>query len=135
MKQDSEIIKADAVDNERSDEKCKLSIKKLSGALNSVLWLGTIILYFLISMNFGYWHLTWLMFVSASLGSVIIDMLVSMEDGNRKATLEHLHGVIWLCSVIVYFVFSFTVGHWGTSWLVFPTAALASVLINFFIAE
>ena len=128
------VIPDITIDTDKSEVHVS-GIKKHQGLLNSVLWLGTVILYFLISMNFGHWHFTWLMFVSASVGSVIIDMLVSMEEGNRKAALEHLHGILWLCSVIVYFVFSFTFGRWGTSWLIFPAAALVSILLNFFIKE
>ena len=47
-------------------------MKKLRGNVESIQWLLTIMLYFLISFTFGHWHLTWMIFLVATILQILI---------------------------------------------------------------
>ena len=109
--------------------------KKMNALLDSVeaaMWLLTVVAYFAISFLFGHWHLTWLIFLSSSIGSVIFDMLRKYNRGVPldKVMDQEFSGVLWLAIVIVYFLFSFTVGGWAWaySWLIFILGAVIEVI-------
>ncbi len=55
--------------------------KQLRGTISSILWLSTVILYFVISFAFGGWALSWLIFlVSAILEQIITLLFKSGEE-------------------------------------------------------
>lgn len=74
----------------------------------------------------------------------IRDMLESLpktdEEIDRKdreagrKNLERILGKIstcmWLCTVIVYFLFSFTYGEWHTSWIIFLWSSIGQVILG-----
>ena len=103
----------------------------ITGMLNTVLWLSTVMLYFILSFTFGRWHLTWLLFVSAAVGTIIIKMISSLEKGADKNTVTpYVNAITWLCAVIVYFLWSFTFGGWNLTWLIFVVAAIVTSVVN-----
>lgn len=107
------------------------AFSSIAGTLNTVMWLAGVMLYFLISFIFGGWHLTWLIFISAAAGSVIIEMIGELERGaSRRAIAKSGTAVMWLAAVIVYFLASFIFGGWHLTWLIFVAAAAATVIIN-----
>lgn len=103
-------------------------VEAITDAMQSVLWLCTVIVYFLVSFRFGYWHLTWLMFLSASMGSIIIDILKKYNNGRPlgEAISKEFSGLMWLEITKLYFLLSFTIGgsFWAYSWLIFVLGAL-----------
>ena len=62
-------------DEKTARKKWNKKLDAIEGSVQGIWWLLTVIAYFLISMTFGGWHLTWLMFLSSSIGSIIIGML------------------------------------------------------------
>ena len=106
-------------------------MKKLRGNVESIQWLLTIMLYFLISFRFGHWHMTWLLFVGGSMGSILLDMLMKYNHGvplgKQKSNWSAL---LWLAAVILYFLISFTFGHWHLTWMLFLVATILQILIG-----
>lgn len=108
--------------------------KKLSaieGKIHGLWWLLTLIFYFWFSFTFGKWHLTWLIFLSSSIGSILIGMLFDYNKGvPKKKVFKKLHGVLWLAVVIVYFLVSFTFGKWHLTWLIFIMGAVIESIVG-----
>ncbi len=108
--------------------------KKLSavqGRLQSLWWLLTVIFYFWYSFTFGDWHLSWLTFLSSSIGSIIIDMLFDYNKGvPKKKVFGRLHGILWLAVVIAYFLISFASGDWHITWLIFIFGAVIESIVG-----
>ena len=103
-------------------------LNAIQGKLNGLWWLLTLIMYFLVSFTFGKWHLTWLMFLSSSIGSIVIDMLFAYNKGvPKKKVFAKLHVVLWLAVVIAYFLISFACGKWHLTWLIFVLGAVIEV--------
>jgi len=120
-------------DTERKER--EKNAKKMNALLDSVeaaMWLLTVVAYFAISFLFGHWHMTWLIFLSSAIGSVLFDMLRKYNRGKplSKVFDEEFSGVLWLGIVILYFLFSFTVGGWAWaySWLIFILGAVIEVI-------
>lgn len=111
--------------------------RKMNALLDSVetaMWLLTVVAYFVISFLFGHWHMTWLIFLSSAIGSVLFDMLRKYNRGVpfEKVMDQEFSGVLWLGIVIVYFLYSFTVGGWAWSysWLIFILGAVIEVILD-----
>lgn len=125
----SENVEKYEVPTRKSDEKRFASMESLA---HSLLWLFTVAAYFLISMSLGYWNITWLMFISSSIGSIII---TTVFDFNRGKTLadewDNIQGILWLSIVMAYFLINFATGAWGSTWVIFIFGAAASVLLDY----
>ena len=113
----------------------KKNAKKANALLDTIetcMWLLTVAAYFAVSFLFGHWHMTWLMFLSSAIGSVLFDMLRKYNKGIpfEKVMHEEFSGVLWLGIVILYFLYSFTVGGWAWSysWLIFILGAVIEVI-------
>ena len=107
----------------RSDWNKKLSA--IQDKVNGLWWLLTVIFYFWFSFTFGKWHLTWLIFLSSAIGSIVIDMLFSYNKGvPKKKVFGKLHGILWLAIIIAYFLISLTVGKWHLTWIIFVMGAV-----------
>ena len=122
-------------DEEAERKEREKNAGKMNALLDSVeaaMWLLTVVAYFAVSFLFGHWHLTWLIFLSSAIGSVIFDMLRKYNRGKPLAKVfdEEFSGVLWLGIVIIYFLFSFTVGGWAWaySWLIFILGAVIEVI-------
>ena len=122
-------------DKEAEEKERKKSAKKMNALLDSIetcMWILTPVVYFLISFLFGHWHMTWLIFLSSAIGSVLFDMLRKYNRGVpfEKVMHEEFSGVLWLGIVILYFLYSFTVGGWAWSysWLIFILGAVIEVI-------
>ncbi len=122
-------------DEENDRKKREKNGKKMNALLDSVeaaMWLLTVVAYFAISFLFGHWHLTWLIFLSSAIGSVLFDMLRKYNRGVPldKVMDQEFSGVMWIGIVIIYFLFSFTVGGWAWaySWLIFILGAVIEVI-------
>lgn len=107
-------------------------MRPLLDAIEACMWLLTVVAYFAVSFLFGHWHMTWLIFLSSAIGSVLFDMLRQYNRGVPFETVMHreFSGVLWLGIVIIYFLYSFTVGGWAWaySWLIFILGAVIEVI-------
>ncbi|MGN1345785.1 MAG: hypothetical protein ACI4V1_03310 [Eubacteriales bacterium] len=122
-------------EEENEKKKREKNAKKVKAVLDSIegcMWLLTVVAYFVISFTFGHWHMTWLIFLSSAIGSILLDMLRKYNRGVplEKVMDQELSGVLWLAIVIIYFLYSFTVGGmaWSYSWLIFILGAVIEVI-------
>ena len=120
---------------EEEQEERRQNAKKINallGTIEAAMWILTPAAYFAVSLLFGHWHLTWLMFLSSAIGSVLFDMLRKCNKGMPFEEVMHrkFSGVLWPGLVILYFLYSFTVGGWAWaySWLIFPLGAVVEVI-------
>ncbi len=122
-------------DEEAEKKERERNAKKTNALLNTIetcMWLLTPVVYLAVSFLFGHWHLTWLMFLSSAIGSVLFDMLRKYNKGIPfdKVMHQEFSGVLWMGLVIAYFLYSFAVGGgaWAYSWLIFPLGAAIEVI-------
>ena len=122
-------------DEEAEAKERKKGAKKMNALLDSIeacMWLLTVVAYFAVSFLFGHWHMTWLIFLSSAIGSVLFDMLRKYNKGVpfEKVMDQEFSGVLWLGIVIAYFLYSFTFSGWtlAYSWLIFPLCAVIEVI-------
>lgn len=117
---------------QKEREKNAKKVNALLDTIETCMWLLTPVLYLAVSFLFGHWHMTWLMFLSSAIGSVLFDMLRKYNKGIPfdKVMHKEFSGVLWLGIVITYFLYSFTVGGWAWaySWLIFPLGAVIEII-------
>lgn len=104
---------------------------------SALLWVGTSLVYFLWSLTFGGWHYTWLIFLWATLGQIILS---GAEDYNknlniRKTMHDTVSGCLWVGAVILFFLAGFGLGLWRFSWLVFLAATAVQILLGAFLGD
>ena len=109
-------------------KKLKFYVEKAS----SLLWVGTTLVYFLWSLAFGGWRYTWLIFLWAAAGQVVLS---AAEDYNKrlnlkKTLLDTFSGCLWIEAVIFFFLAGFGLGLWRFSWLIFLAATIAQILLS-----
>lgn len=65
--------------------------------------------------------------------SSIIDSIDNWQRGvkNRRKLLGTILSVMWLLTVIIYFVFSFVTGFWHLTWLIFIIATIFNVILSY----
>lgn len=128
--EEEKIAKAERAERERNFKRAKAILDSIEACM----WILTVFVYIAFSMLFGHWHLTWLIFLSASIGSVLLDMVRKCTRGVPFEEVMHneFSGVLWLAIVIVYFLYSFTVGGvaWTYSWMIFLLGAVIEVIRN-----
>lgn len=130
-----DLSKAEATLAEREERASRAAWNKkltdIRGKINGLWWLMTVIFYFLVSFAFGDWHLTWLIFLSSSIGSMVIDMLFDYNKGVPKnKVFGKIHGILWISIVIAYFLISFATGAWGITWLIFVLGAVIESIVG-----
>ena len=97
-------------------------------------------LYFIISFATSAWHITWLIFlILPALENVycaIVDLVYAKDpdalyvaDSETKKLQKNLSGAIWLATLVVYFIVSFTFAHWHLTWLIFLFGSAAQSLM------
>ncbi|MBQ6263722.1 MAG: hypothetical protein IJK58_09430 [Clostridia bacterium] len=119
----------DEKDAEKDPE--KEAISALESTAHAVLWLITVAAYFAVSFIFGHWNITWLMFLSAAAGSVVINMVFALNRGRTIVDeWDNLNGIVWLVTIGIYFLVSFLTGKWAFTWLIFIAAIAASVILD-----
>ena len=107
------------------------TLSAIEQTAHSVLWLLTIAAYLTVSLIFGHWEVTWLMFLSAAAGSIIIDIVFNMNRGHSLLDeWDNMVGVLWIVIVAVYFLVSFFTGKWAITWLIFIGGVILSVILD-----
>lgn len=124
-KTDEEILKEERKENHKK-------ANDVLASLSSILWIATVIGYVLISFSIGRWHLTWLVFLYSSILETIIGMVRKYNKGHslKKVMRSGLSSVIWLSTIILYFLISFNLGYWHLTWLIFLAAALVQKIVG-----
>ncbi len=109
-----------SVNNERN---------KLKGALSSSMWSLVVVLYFLLSFFTNWWHITWIIFLVGACVQLVI--LYVFSDALKKKRLWH--GILWVATIIVYFIISFSLNAWAWSWTMFLMAVAIEQIIRLLI--
>jgi len=108
-----------AVDNDRV---------KLRNAMISSLWPLIVVFYLAFSFITQWWHISWVVFlVGACIQQMILYHFTSPEK--RK---YFWHGILWIATVIAYFIISFSIQAWAWSWMIFLAAAAAEQIVRLF---
>lgn len=118
-------------DEKKARKEWNRKLNAIEGSIQGLWWLLTILFYFFVSIVFGGWRLTWLLFLSSSIGSIIIGMLFKYNRGvPKKELFADLHGILWLAVVALYFFVSIVFGGWRLTWLLFLLGAVLNVVLN-----
>ena len=125
----------EATDKEKAEsaqkEKKEDSLSPIESAAHAVLWLLTVAAYLTVSFIFGHWNMTWLLFLTAAAGSVVIDVIFDMNRGHTLAEeWDNIVGIVWLGIVFIYFLISFLTGAWAITWAIFIAGAAISVILD-----
>lgn len=121
------------VDEEPEEKKKEKSdsLSPVEQAAHAVLWLLTLVGYFVLSFLTGWWRLTWVVFLSAAAGSIIIGMIFAINRGHTLGEeWDDLQGVVWMVTLTVYFIVSFLTGKWGATWLIFIGGVALTVILG-----
>jgi MFS family permease len=102
---------------------------KLKGALSSSMWSLVVVLYFLLSFFTTWWHISWIIFIIGALAQLVI--LYGFADHLEKKRLWH--GILWVATVIVYFIISFSINAWAWSWTIFLMAVAIEQIVRLFL--
>ena len=104
---------------------------------SALLWVGTTLVYFLWSLTFGGWHYTWLIFLWATLGQIVLSGAESYNKhlNLRKTMMETMSGCLWVGAVILFFLAGFGLGLWRYAWLIFLAATGVQILLSAFLDD
>lgn len=108
------------------------TLKRITGKMSTVLWLSTVPLYLLYSMRTGRWATSWLIFLISTISEILINSVVDWNNerkDHRKTARGVASSVLWLLTVVLYFVISFATGKWAITWMIF---ILATIIQQFF---
>lgn len=116
---------------------------KTVAAIMSVFWPTVTVVYFIVSFATHYWQYTWLIFVVGGIVSLLIKNLCTLEEGQASysasgkepvhytnKTVEEIMGVFWPTVTCVYLIWSFLTFQWHITWIIWPVAAIASMLMR-----
>ena len=120
-----------AEEEKKTTRDWRKKVNAIHGSLEGLMWVATVILYFLLSFLFGHWHLTWLIFLSASMGSILLNLVASYLKGRPLWKQRgKWSGLMWLAITELYFLISFRFGYWHLTWLLFVGGAMMEILIE-----
>lgn len=118
------------------------NVKSIKGAAIALLWIGIVILYFLLSFYTHYWDMSWLIFilgaavtVGISMGSKIMKLSKKGDSPEiRVKMLKSIRGgasaIMWLMIVIFFFILNFHSQLWNISWLIFLAGAAVQIILD-----
>lgn len=103
--------------------------RRLKGALSSSLWSLVVVLYFMISLLTNWWHVTWIIFLVGTCLQLVIFYVLADPIGKKRLW----HGILWVATLILYFIISFGLNAWAWSWTIFFMAIAIEQIIRLFI--
>ncbi len=103
----------------------------------SALWMLVVFAYLAFSIIFGGWRLTWLIFIWASIGQTIMDMVKKYNKGEslNKLLKRNVPSMLWRIILIIYFAVGLTVGGWKYTWLLFIFGLLVQKVFDIIIGD
>ena len=120
-------------DEKKDRAKGLKTLEKLLDKTSTVMWLATVLLYFFISFGSMKWHITWVIFLLSSAAQVLLDMIKDLNTGKKsrkKVIRDGASAILWLLTVVLYFIISFASGKWALTWLIFVVAAIVQKLFR-----
>ena len=107
------------------------------GRTSAVMWVSTVIAFFLVGSTTSQWGLALLAFLWTTIGQILLGM-VKRYNRSRRLMRAMRHGfsaILWVGSVMLYFLIGAGAGIWGSTLLLFPFAAIAQILLSTFLAD
>ena len=123
-----------AMKSRRAGEKrLKFYLDKTS----EVMWVSSLIVFFLIGFIGHTWKYAWLIFLWSTIGQIILEMT---ENYNKKRNLnkamrDGISGILWVGTVIVFFLTGFAMHLWKFNWLLFLVAVVIQILLDAILKE
>ena len=110
--------------------KQKSSRKAIRSNLDSILWMVSLSVYFVVSFATMLWQFTWLIFLIVMAFENAMHALLDIVQGKRpertyaftreeKKMHGHINSILWMAVLILYFAVSFLSGAWYVSWVIF----------------
>ncbi len=127
--------------------KQKSSRRAIRGNLDSILWMLTLSVYFILSFATMMWQFTWLIFLIVIALENAMHALMDIAQKKRPERTyaftreeKNMHGrintMLWMAILILYFAVSFLSGTWHISWVIFLLGtALQNLLSIIFIMK
>ena len=116
---------------------------KSVAVIMSVFWPIVTLVYFIISFATHKWQYTWLIFVVGGIVSMLIKNLCAPSEKEAayvvnknqsvhytNKTVEEIMSVFWPVVTCVYLIWSFLTFDWHITWIIWPIAAIASMLVR-----
>ena len=107
------------------------------GRTSAVMWVSTVIAFFLVGSTTSQWGLALLAFLWTTIGQILLGM-VKRYNRSRRLMRAMRHGfsaILWVGTVMLYFLIGAGAGIWGSTLLLFPFAAIAQILLSTFLAD
>ena len=125
-------------DDEREAEEAdrengRKNLSQILEKTSTIMWLVTVLLYFIISFASMKWHITWVIFLISAAAEVLLDMIKDLNSGKKdrkKVIRDGASATMWLMAVALYFVISFASGKWALTWLIFVVAAIVQAIFR-----
>ena len=113
------------------------SLEFYIGKASAVMWIGTTILFFLLGFGAGLWAGSWLVFLWAAIGQILLGMAKKYNRIRKlnKVFRGGLSGILWVGTTILFFLLGFGAELWSISCLVFPMAAIVQILLSTFLPD
>ena len=131
------LPKTDAEIAEKAAKESLKNLKNILGKVSTIMWLSIVILFFYASFTNGNWHISWLIFLWGSICQKVFDMVINYNKGKplKKVLRSGLSSILWLLTVIAYFLISFASGAWATTWLIFIFGAILQTVLGWIIGK
>lgn len=113
---------------QRSSDAEKLHYMRNS--LNTIVWMLTVILYFLISFTTMAWYITWVIFLVGVCASSLVDLIFKWRANGVRAMRGSIYTIVWMLTLILYFVISFATQAWYITWVIFLVGVCANTVTN-----
>ena len=107
------------------------------GQTSAVMWVTSVIAFFLVGLAGHAWKYAWLIFLWTTIGEIVLDMTrdYNKKQNLKKAVRDGMSGVLWVGTVIVFFLTGFGLHLWRINWLLFLAAVVAQILLDTFMKE
>ena len=117
--------------DKKEDAGEKDTLSPVEQTAHAVLWLLTVAAYLAVSIIFGHWNATWLLFLSAAAGSIVIDVVFDINRGHTIVEeWDNVVGIVWLAVIFIYFAVSFLTKAWGITWVIFIGGVALTIILD-----
>jgi len=70
-----------AADRPPISKRSKKHRKQIMGSISGILWVVATMIYFAVSFESGQWHISWIIFMIATVAQLILNLIFKMRDG------------------------------------------------------
>lgn len=142
-----ESLGMSASEKQKKKERVKGRRKLLYNHFSNIVWMLTLIIYFIVSFATSVWHMTWILFLITTALLRTIHAAIDLRYADKpdlpyQPSKEHkklrstISGILWLIILIAYLAVSYISSAWYITWIIFFLGdALESLLSMYFIIK